>query len=262
MNLIYFTPNIYEEITKITQERKKAAICIITETKGSTPRKSGSKMIVFYDGTSIGSVGGGELEFFIVQKAKEIIELQVPQTFSYGLKQDFDMSCGGNVTLYIEPIKLPDQLVIFGAGHIGRTLAFFAKDFGFDITVIDEREGIFDQWDKNNFKLINKIYDEAYKELKFDYKTYICIMTYAHKYDKVIAGYCGAVDSAFVGVVASKNKAAKIRKDLVQEKVLTKDQAQRIEMPLGVPINCETPEEIAISILARLIDVKNSVIVQ
>ena len=249
---------MYKTLSQIVEKRKKAAICLITDTKGSTPRKIGSKMIVSEKGQVKGSVGGGELEFFVVKKAQEIIKTQIPETFNFGLKTDFQMACGGNVTIFIEPIKLPDQLIVFGAGHISKALTFIAKDFGFDITVIDERKGIFDDWQKNNFNLINKLYSQAYPQLTFDEQTYVCIITHAHKYDKVIAGYCGTKNSKYTGVIASKTKAAKIRKELVADKILTQKQADAIEMPMGITMKCETPEEIAISILGRLIDERNS----
>ncbi|MBN2892237.1 MAG: XdhC family protein [Bacteroidales bacterium] len=248
---------IYNAINQIIAERKKAAMCIITETKGSTPRKIGSKMIVLENGQVIGSIGGGELEHFVVEKSQEIIKTGDAETFNFGLKEDFQMSCGGRVTVFVEPVKLPDQLIVFGGGHICRSLVTYAKNFDFNITVVDEREGIFDSWAENDFTLINKIHIEAYPELKFDDQTYVCIMTHAHKYDKIVAGYCGSQNSKFTGVIASKTKAAKIRKELIEEKVLTQEQAEAIEMPLGIPMKCELPEEIAISVLGRLIDVKN-----
>lgn len=249
--------DIFKTINEIVQKRQKAAFCIVTESKGSTPRKEGSKMVVYEDGKVVGSIGGGELEYYVVQKAQEIIKSGKAENFNFGLEKDFQMGCGGKVSVFVEPIKLSEHLIIFGAGHISRELAKYAKDFNFDITVVDERDGIFETWNEDNFTLINKIHDDAYAELNFDKETYICIMTHAHKYDKVIAGYCGAQESAFLGVIASKTKAASIRKRLVNEEVLTQEQADKIEMPLGVPMKCEFPNEIAISVLGRLIDIRN-----
>lgn len=265
---------MYNKILQIISERKKAVICLITETKGSTPRKIGSKMIVFENGEIEGSVGGGDLEFFVIQKAQEIIKTQIPKTFNFGLKADFQMACGGNVSIFVEPIKLPEHLIIFGAGHIGRALANLAINFGFNITVIDERDGIFDNWkqlsgkniqndqpetsNEQLVKFINKNHEEAFAELNFDNQTYVCAISHTHSYDMAIGGYCGAKETAYVGVIASKTKAAKIRKQLIIDKKLTEEQVDKLDMPMGIPIACETPKEIAVSILAKLIDVKNS----
>lgn len=249
---------MYNHISKIISERKKAAICLITETIGSTPRKIGSKMIVYAEGKIEGSIGGGDLEFFVIQKAHEIIESQIPKTYKFGLKTDFKMACGGNVSIFIEPVKLPDQLIIFGAGHIGRALANIAINYDFEITIVDERNGIFDDWNKNKFKIINANHEKIFDKLHFDNKTFVCSISHTHSYDKSIAGYCGAKETAFIGVIASKTKAIKIRKELVANNILSQKQADAIEMPMGLKMKCETPEEIAISILGRLIDIKNS----
>ncbi len=250
---------IYTRIKEAIEQREQSVLCIVVDTKGSTPRKTGSKMLVFADGSVEGSIGGGELEYFVVQKAKEQINSKKASIYSFGLKADFEMACGGNVSIYIEPVKIPDQLIIFGAGHIGKSLASLAQKFDFDILVIDERENIFSTWEQNsNIKFINKSYKEAIKGLKFDKNTYVCSATYAHSYDKEIAELIADKETAYLGVIASKNKALKITKYLSSKDKFSPEQINRIDMPMGVPIACETPDEIAVSILAKIIDVKNS----
>ncbi len=250
---------IYNKLIEIIEYRQKAALCIITETKGSTPRKTGSKMIVLDDLTVFGSVGGGELEYFVVQKSAEIIKLQKPKNFNFQLKSDFKMACGGNVSIYIEPVKIPDQLIIFGAGHIGKALASFARKLNFKILIIDERKDIFDSWEKlPEYSFINEIYTKAIEKIIFDEKTYICSATYQHTHDKEIAALCSQKKYAYLGIIASKNKAQKINNFLIEEKKIPAQIVKNIDMPMGIPIACETPEEIAISILAKIIDIRNS----
>jgi xanthine dehydrogenase accessory factor len=249
-----------DKIQEIIRLRQKAAFCLITKTQGSTPRKIGSKMIVYSDETVFGSVGGGEIEHFVVQKSQEIIKTQQAQSFSFALKTDFEMACGGNVDVYIEPINIAKQLVIFGGGHISKALVKIAKDFDFSIIVIDERENIFDAWEKSeNIILLNEHYDIAIPKITFDYNTLVCIITHAHTHDKALAGICGKKEAAYLGVIASKTKSAKFSKELLEEGTLTQEQIDKIDMPMGFAMNCETPEEIAISILAKLIDTKNKI---
>ena len=250
---------IYSEIKKTIEQRRKAVLCIIIETKGSTPRKKASKMLVFEDKSIVGSIGGGELEHFVVQKAVERIDVKEANVFSFGLKADFEMACGGNVSVYMETIQLPEHLIVFGGGHIGKSLALFAKKLNFNITIVDERENIFDNWNINDgFNLINKSYQEAIDQLVFDKDTYICAATHAHSYDKEIAGIICSKQLAYFGIIASKNKAIKIKKFLLSKKDLKIEDIEKIDMPMGVPISCETPEEIAISVLAKIIDVRNN----
>ncbi len=249
---------IYSKLAEIIKNRQKAALCVITETKGSTPRKLGSKMIVMNNKTVFGSVGGGALEHFVVDKAIEIISSQQPEMLSFGLKTDFEMACGGNVKIYIEPVMLPYQLIIFGAGHIGKALATFAQHLDFQIIIIDNRKDIFNTWENKNFTFLNENFEDAIKKLKFDKQTFVVSATYAHSFDKEIAGIIGAKETAYLGVIASKNKAKKIKDHLINNKILTSQQANKIDMPSGIPIACETPEEIAISLLAKIIDIRNS----
>jgi len=249
--------NIYNKISEIVVDRKKAALCIVTDTRGSTPRKKGSKMIVYDDKSIFGTIGGGELEFYVISKAVEVIKAQKAETFDFGLETDFKMACGGAVSVFIEPIEIKNNLVVFGAGHIGSKLAQWALKFNFDVTVVDERENIFDNWNQNEIRCINEQYKPAIDKIIFDENTFVCIITHKHAYDRQIAALCALNDLAYIGVIASKNKSKKIAKLLLSEDKILQKNVDKIDMPMGVPINCETPEEIAISILAKLIDVKN-----
>lgn len=249
---------MYEKIPEIIKSGKQAALCIITNTKGSTPRKIGSKMIVYTNKTIEGTIGGGDIEHYIINKAQEIIAEGKPVLLSHKLHADFKMACGGAVDIYVEPLVSKHKLYIFGAGHIGKILANFAKITDFDVTVIDEREGIFDSWETENYNLINKNFREAFKNIFFDKKSYICAISHTHSYDKEIIAYCGKQEFAYLGMLGSSRKVNKITKEFLDNNTLTKSEIDKIDMPMGIPISCETPEEIAVSIIAKLIDEKNS----
>jgi len=250
--------SMYEKINEIIKQNKKSALCIVTDTKGSTPRKIGSKMIVFDDKTSIGTIGGGKIELEIINKTVEIIKQGKPKLIRGNLDSDYKMACGGIVDVYIEPLIQLHDLFVFGAGHIGKTLAHFCKKLDFNITVIDERQGIFDDWNNKEFNLINKSFEQAFKIINFDNNSFICAVSHTHEFDKEILTHCGKQEFAYLGMLGSSKKTAKIKKEFLENNILTKDEIEKIDMPIGVPINCETPEEIAISIIAKLIDVKNS----
>ncbi len=250
--------NFFSKLNKALIDRKKAAICTIVDTKGSTPRKNGSKMLVFENGNIEGSVGGGQMEFFIIKKAIDVIKNNKPGLFSFGLDADFKMACGGTVSVFIEPLPHKNNLIIFGAGHIGKLLAKWAVKFNFDITFVDDRKNIFDDILSDEFTILNENYNSAIKKINFSQNSFVCVITHSHSYDKEIAALCGKKNIAFLGVIASKTKARKISKSLSEDYNFSQNQINRINMPMGIPMNCETPEEIAISILAKLIDVKNS----
>ena len=248
---------MYEKITQSIKQRKKFAVCIIVKTNGSTPRKIGSKMLVFEDKTIVGSIGGGGIEKNIIERALQIIKNQKPELIKTKLETDHHMACGGEVDIYIEAVVPKPKLYIFGAGHIGKILAEFSRKFNFDITVIDNRDGIFENWNKESYNLINKNYQDAFELLNFDTQTFICCVTYAHTFDKEVIAFCAKQEYAYLGMLSSKSKVAKFKKEFIENKTLTQEQIDNVNMPMGVPMNCETPEEITISILAKLIDVRN-----
>jgi xanthine dehydrogenase accessory factor len=250
--------DIYQIISKVKTNGQHAVFCIVTSTKGSSPGKPGMKMIVFEDGTIHGSIGGGSLEKQVTEKAIELMNSSTPLTIDFNLKSDLSMECGGSISVYIEPI-LPDMsLIIFGAGHIGRFLSGIAGEFGFSATVIDEREHIFDNYTQANIRCINKMYSEVIPDIEFNTRTFIVIVTHQHAHDEAILRLLCTKPYAYLGMIGSKTKVATIRKQLIQEAVLSDAEADLIDMPIGIPFNALTHQEIAISILAKLIDVKNS----
>ncbi len=250
---------MWDKIQQISQKRIKAALCTIVEAKGSTPRKEGSKLLVTEDGQFFGTVGGGNLEYAVIEKAKHVISTQKPMLLKNNLTKDFNMACGGQVTIFIEPVIPKNQLILFGAGHIAKALATFARHLDFDIIVIDPRKNVINSWNlKENITFVNEDFETAFEKLSFDNQTYICSLAFTHDLDLKVAALALKREFAYLGVIASKNKARKIANKLINEYGFQQEDVDKIDMPMGVPINCETPEEIAISILAKIIDIKNS----
>jgi len=250
--------NILTDIKEIINSEKKAAVCIVVETKGSTPGKTGAKMVVFEDGSTEGTVGGGTLEMQVIKDALSAIKESKPVKQVYDLDKDMDMNCGGFTEVYIEPLAPHLKLYIFGAGHIGNALAGLAPDFGFTVTLFDNRELVFENSNGWNIEYIGKDYFESIKKVKFDKNTFIVIVTPKHSYDEEILSVCAKKEFAYLGMIGSKTKIAKARKRLVENNILTEKELDRIDMPIGIKFKAITPEEIALSILAKMIDVKNN----
>src|SRR5947208_4481788 len=121
-----------------------AALVTIVSTTGSTPQRVGAKMLVFGDGRTVGTIGGGCYENDAFGKAREAILTRKPQLVHYELDDDFaqetGLVCGGQMDVYIEPIEPSPELFIIGAGHVGFHLARVAHEVGFNIHVVDDRE--------------------------------------------------------------------------------------------------------------------------
>ena len=250
---------IFEKIIEIEKENKDAALCTIVNTKGSTPRKPGAKMIVYDDGKIFGTIGGGELEKSVIKKALEIIKTKQPQLFRHDLLHQHNMCCGGTVDIYIEPIMKKNKLYIFGAGHVGKALSHYAKDFEFDVILIDDRKEYLDEVKEEGINKMNLSYLHALPLLPFDEQTYICIVTYSHPIDREILASCIKKPHAYLGMIGSDRKVAMTKKMFSEGLEMTDKELEEVDMPMGLNIHAETPEEIAISILSKLIEVKNKV---
>jgi len=168
------------------------------------------------------------------------------------------MTCGGKLCVYIEPIAKPAKLFIFGAGHIGKVLAGYAPEFGFETTLIDWRSDIFENPDDIHYTQVCKPYLEVASEIQPDSSTYCVIVTPNHYMDEEILAVLGKKSMAYLGLIGSKVKIATLRKAFLQDNILTEEELNRVDMPIGIKFNAIAPAEIAISILAKLIDVKNT----
>jgi xanthine dehydrogenase accessory factor len=250
--------NIYSEIYRAIEENKPAILCIVTHTQGSSPRKAGAKMLVFPDKKIVGTIGGGAVEFQVIEEAIGFLKTGTPTQKFYELQDDLQMHCGGSMEVYFEPILSSPKLYIFGAGHIGRIVARYALDFGFRITLFDSRPEIFEEFDTSCFQCITDDYFTALEKAEFDENTFIVIVTPKHLYDEEILSVCAQKPNSYLGMIGSKRKVAEARTRFLREKILTEEQLNAVDMPIGIPMNAETPEEIAISIIAQLINVKNS----
>jgi len=250
--------NLLLKMSECYKDPRGSALCIITASRGSGPGKLGAKMIVYSDGTIEGTVGGGEIELQVIQHALQAIRDAAPQSKEYDLHADLNMSCGGKITVYIEPMNKPARLYIFGAGHIGKVVARYAPDMGFDTTLIDWRKDIFENPGNLNYTQLCKPYLEAVQDLQFDSNTYCVIVTPNHEMDEEILAVVAKKSTAYVGMIGSKTKIAVLTKKFLAEKILTEEELAKVNMPIGIKFNAVTPAEIAVSIVAKLVDVKNS----
>jgi xanthine dehydrogenase accessory factor len=167
------------------------------------------------------------------------------------------MHCGGMMEVYIEPLNRPGKLLIFGAGHIGKALAMFAKELDFSVTLFDPREEIFNDAMRRKFSCINTDYFQAIQEVYFDNNTYVVIVTPKHVYDEEILAAVARKPHTYLGMIGSTRKVGLLKKRFIEEGILTPEELEKIDMPVGIKFKAETPQEIAISILAKLIDVRN-----
>ncbi|MDI6706581.1 MAG: XdhC/CoxI family protein [Bacillota bacterium] len=255
--------NIIEEILKAQKLKKHFAVVTIVETEGSTPRNENAKMLVFSDGRCQGTIGGGVLENQAIQEAQEAIKRRKSTLVKYRLHEgegeSLPMKCGGNVQLFIEVFTPKPALVIVGAGHVGKALSEVAKMLNFEITIIDDRE----EWaDKDRFPggtnvLVKKDMTKAFDNIEIDVDTCIVIATRGHGYDKEALSAALKLKASYIGMIGSNKKVRETFQQLINEG-FDAELLKKVYSPIGLDLGAETPEEIAVSIMAEILKVRNN----
>lgn len=244
---------LLEELVRLARGNTPCALAIVTESKGSAPRKSGAKMIVKADGSITGTIGGGKMEMEVVDAALAAIARGAPATLSLALTEEYGHVCGGSLTIYIEPLGLAPRLVIVGAGHVGRALATVARFAGFRVIVSDERaEYATKEQAPDAHEILHGEAEKAFGTVPLDADTYVVIATHSHESDFAAVRAALKTPVRYIGLIGSKRKREVLFGELRQEGFSAEDLA-RLHTPVGLPIGGDSPEEIAVSIVAQLI---------
>jgi len=214
-------------------------------------------MLVYAKGGIEGTIGGGALEKAVIAQALEVLNEKEPRTVKHNLVADLAMCCGGTVELFIEPVMNKQQVYIFGAGHIGKSLAKFALELDFRVTLIDARYDAFQGFSLPECTIVQEHHTTAIEQLNFNENSYIVILTHDHAFDREVLALCSKREHAYIGMVGSERKVTIARKNLIASGLLNETELEEIDMPIGIAFAAVTPAEIAISILAKLIDTRN-----
>lgn len=250
---------IYQEVVRLLQEGSGGALATVVETEESTPGKLGFKMLVYPDGKTLGTVGGGILENRVIREAAEVIRHGQARLLTYDLDPHGDkpvgMLCGGKIRVFVEPLLAKPRLFIFGGGHVGRALTRVADLLGFRVTVIDDRPEMARPENlPGAAEVICRPFPEAARQLEIGVADYVVIMTYGHGYDQHVLEAILQRDPRprYIGMIASKNKVREVF-GLLEKKGISSDLLAQVHSPIGLKIGAQTPEEIAVSIAAELV---------
>ena len=243
----------FGRLEQLLRERRTTALITVVKTQGSTPRKAGARMIVFEDGSTEGSIGGGVVEHRAIKVAKEVLHNETPRLVDYKLTNELAMCCGGQMTLFVEPLVQSPLLFVFGCGHVGTALIRTAQSAGFDIIAIDELESNANPNRLPEASRILQSYERADLEtLPFAQDVFVVIATREHALDQKLLEYCLKKPTCYVGVIGSLRKA-RMQLERLRAKGYENEQLEGIRCPIGLDIGALTPEEIAVSVVAELI---------
>lgn len=247
---------LYQEIVEIEENNELGALCTIIQSKGSTPRHTTSKMLVYPDGHIVGTVGGGEVENRVIKEALQAMQDKCSRLLAYNMsnpERGDPGVCGGQLEIYVEPLLPKPVLVVVGVGHVGKAVAHLAKWLDFIVVVSDDRPEFC------NPKAVPEA-DEFYpvpleelaSKLTISPWTYIVLTTRGMNVD--VKGLPSLLESeaGYIGVIGSKRRWATTKKQL-QAVGISSEVINRVHSPIGLEIHAETPEEIAVSIMAEII---------
>lgn len=318
---------ILNEMLSALKNGESVALCSILASSGSSPRGAGAKMAVFADGRTMGTIGGGQVEYLAAHMALDLLSTGETSLCSFDLQPDqvrsIGMICGGKVTvyfqiftpdmgvdivtlqnwrntlaenknawlflaldgeavrefaviteqeipseketyfttravwkddLYVEPIVRAGRVYLFGGGHVGKALIPVLSAIDFSVVLLDNREELAK---KENYPSAEQVIFADFARID-DYITltkddYAVVMTPGHQSDYEILSQILHSAAGYIGCIGSKNKVAATREKLLAAGY-TESEIDRIYSPIGLPILAETPEEIAISIAAEMIE--------
>lgn len=247
--------NVFAAAAEAWQTGRRAAFATVIGVGGSTPRSAGARMLVFADGTSVGTIGGGALEHKVVGIAVEAIRTGRPVRFEAHLVRDLGMCCGGKVEVYVEPLAIKVPLVVFGAGHVAHALAPLLVSLDFDVTIVDEREELALP---ERFPGCTVICSDARAfatALPSDPDAHWLLVTHDHALDQDLGEILLPKTCAWIGMIGSRGKLARF---FVRWRAAGLPEAlfRKLCAPVGLDIGAETPAEIAVAIAAELVRVR------
>ncbi len=242
------------ELAAAIARGETVALATVVRTRDSVPRRPGSKMLVFADGRTLGTIGGGEMEHRVTVEAAAALVDGRPRLITYNLIDPADGDagvCGGEAEIYLEPYMPTPNLFVIGAGHVGRAVSDLAQWIGFRTIVWDDRADVLDGADHVDVALTGPIAD-ALATHPVTADDAIVMVTRNVKLDLEILPALLATPAGYIGLMGSRRRWDTTRAGLSDRGIADSDLG-RVHAPIGIEINAETPEEIALSILAEVI---------
>ena len=249
--------DVFDELVRLRGLGQKCALATIVEVKGSIPSFQTAKLLVREDGSLVGTIGGGCVEAEVWNAAREVIETGKPRNMNFSLGQDaaYDngLICGGQLQVFVECINPQPAVLIFGGGHISKSLAKVLNLAGFRVSVIDNREAYANA---ERFPEAAEVHAEEYEDvfpkLAVNESTYIVIVTRGHRDDMRVLRWAIVTRARYISMIGSRRKTISVVKELEKEGI-PRTAFDRVYAPMGLEIGAVSPEEIAISVGAEMI---------
>lgn len=249
---------LFRKAAELAEHNIPFAMATIIESSGSTPRGT-AKMIVLADGTSIGTVGGGIVESRVIAEAQKAIDFGRPTVLEYALDHgpgatSLPMECGGAMKVLVEVFGARPRVLIAGGGHVGLEIAKAAHAIGYRIAIVDDRP---DFVNSERFPMAQELYvdadmNTALASAPVDRNT--CAIIATHASDERALRHFIKTDCRYLGFLGSRRKVRTLL-DMLRSEGVAEETLGRVRAPIGLDLGAETPQEIAISVVAEMMAV-------
>jgi xanthine dehydrogenase accessory factor len=250
---------ILTELNRLVDDGNTVVLATIVETSRSVPRHSGAKMLVLSDSRQIGTIGGGEMEARVIEEACACMDDGTSLLLNYELVDPVAGDpgvCGGTVTIHLETYMPNSKILIIGCGHVGRAVAELASWLGYYVVATDDREEIAEDVTGADLVLTGSI-EEILEKVNLTDHDHVVAVTRNAELDIQNLPNLLATDAKSIGVMGSSRRWETTRSSL-QSVGVSEETLSRVTSPIGLDLNAETPQEIALSILSQIIEQDNA----
>jgi xanthine dehydrogenase accessory factor len=267
---------LFRDAARRAAAREAFVFCTVSATLRSAPRDAGAKMLVAADGGITGTVGGGPLEGVVVYEARQLLATAAPsRTMHFALNSGSDaatpigteagageelgMKCGGEVAVFLDVIRPPARILLYGGGHVGERVAALAAQLGLCTVVIDDREEFAS---RKRFPFATEVRRsdlarEPLGGISPGPSDFVVIVTRCHAVDEAVLEAALAASSRYIGLIGSRRKIALILRNIARRTGRDPRQDERLHAPIGLRLGDKSPGEVALSILAEVVLLKS-----
>ena len=267
---------LFQEAARRSAAREPFVLCTVTATSRSAPRDAGAKMIVAADGSIAGTVGGGPLEAIVIKEAVALLlaggpsaepryalttagDAAEPIRPGEPIPDDLGMKCGGEVTVFLDPVRPAPRIVLYGAGHVGERVANLAVEIGLETVVVDDREKFAtrERFPRARELRCVDLAQDPLGGVCVGPADFVVILTRCHALDESVLEAALQTRARYVGLIGSRRKVALILRNIGRRLGRELREDPRLHAPIGLRLGDKTPGEIAISILAEILLIKS-----
>jgi xanthine dehydrogenase accessory factor len=236
--------DITARVNELIQKGKTFCLATVI-TSNRADIVAGQKAIALDTGPLESELGDGQLDLAVKALAQEAINGKKP-----GL-----VEIKPGVQVFFDIISPELKLIVCGAGHIAIPLSRFARDVGFRVTVLDDRDDFAQRARFPGCDVIAAEFAVSLRDLNLNHSTFVVVITRGHEHDADCLMEILKKETAYIGLIGSRRRVRFVL-EMLEKQGVAKKRLQEVFTPIGTPIGAESPEEIAVSIIAELVCVR------